>query len=344
MNAKVMVEVDWLRKISRRILEMRGVDKDCSDVVTDMLIEADLWGRNSHGTMRLVKWAPGIEEGTIAKRNEMRLIRRSGSIEWFEGNMTLGPVSAMTAIESCLIRAKESGVAICCVSGASHIGMLGYYAQKAALKGQIGIIMCNTEPAMAPYGGLDKVIGTNPIAVGIPSGGNLPIVLDMATTVHARGRVVEALEEGEELPAGWAEDALGKPTIDPAKALEGSLLPAGGIKGYALAIIVDILSGSLSGSSVGTDVLGSHDMSKASSRGDFYMTIDPDHTVGRSAFESSVMDLAGQIRSSRSKEGMSIMLPGDPEMDERQRRLEKGIPMVQSIVQKLETLASMQSK
>ncbi len=195
-----------------------------------MLVEADLWGRNSHGTMRLAKWAPGIEEGTIAKRNEMKLIRRSGSIEWFEGNMTLGPVSAMTAIELCLKRAKESGVAICCVSGASHIGMLGYYAQKAALKGQIGIIMCNTEPAMAPYGGLDKVIGTNPIAVGIPSGVNPPIVLDMATTVHARGRVVEALEEGEELPAGWAEDAFGEPTIDPAKALEGSLLPDRGRK------------------------------------------------------------------------------------------------------------------
>lgn len=340
MEGYVRIAADELKRVAKAVFTVRAVEDDCAEISSEVLVEADLRGHSSHGVLRLLKWAPGIEEGAIARDNRMEVAGGWGSVMLFAGNRTLGPVSAVSAMEACLQRAKHTGIAAACVTGASHIGMLGYYVEKAASFGSIGIAMCNTEPALAPPNCLDKMLGTNPIAIGLPSSNGEHIIVDMATSVHARGKVVEAQEAGESIPLGWAQGPDGEPTADPGEALKGALLPFGGIKGYALCLAIDLICGGMSGSAVGSKVAGSNNMKNPSTRGDFYMVIDPDSTVGSQAFTDRADTLIAEMRASRTRDGKTLLLPGEPERITRSERLEEGIPILQATLDKLLYLAT----
>ncbi len=340
MEGYVRIKAAELKEIAGSVLAVRGVAEDCAETSADVLVEADLRGHSSHGVLRLLKWAPGIDEGAIAKDNLMEVAGGWGSVILFKGNRTLGPVAAMSAMEACMQRAKHTGIAAACVTGASHIGMLGYYVEKVASYGAIGIAMCNTEPALAPPNCKDKILGTNPIAIGLPSSNGEHIIVDMATSVHARGKVVEAQEAGSEIPLGWAQGVDGEPTTNPGEALKGALLPFGGIKGYALCLAIDLICGGLSGSAVGSKVAGSNDMSNPSTRGDFYMVIDPGSTVGSQACAEKADTLISEMKAARTKDGSKLLIPGEPERITRGERLAEGIPILQKTLDKLRYLAS----
>lgn len=343
MEDYVRVQVGELREIARSVFAIRGVAKDCTEVSVDVLVEADLRGHSSHGVLRLLKWAPGIEEGAIAKDNLIKVAGGRGSVILFNGNRTLGPVAAMSAMEACMQRAKCTGIAAACVTGASHIGMLGYYVEKVASYGAIGIVMCNTEPALAPPNCMNKMLGTNPIAIGLPSSSGEHIIVDMATSVHARGKVIEAQEAGLEIPLGWAQGADGELTTDPREALKGALLPFGGIKGYALCLAIDLICGGMSGSAVGSSVVGSNEMRTPSTRGDFFMVIDPDSTVGSQAFTEKADTLIAEMKAARTKDGERLLLPGEPERMTRSENMARGVPILQKTLDKLRFLASEKS-
>lgn len=343
MEGHEKIGASELKRLAKAVFTARAVDDSCAEISSEVLVEADLRGHSSHGVLRLLKWAPGIEEGAIARDNRMKEAGGWGSVMLFDGNRTLGPVSAVSAMEACLQKAKHTGIAAACVTGASHIGMLGYYVEKAASFGAIGVAMCNTEPALAPPNCLDKILGTNPIAIGLPSSTGEHIIVDMATSVHARGKVVEAQEAGEEIPLGWAQGADGEPTTDPSEALKGALLPFGGIKGYALCLAIDLICGGLSGSAVGSKVAGSNNMSNPSTRGDFYMVINPDSTVGNQAFTERADTLIAEMRSARTRDGKALMLPGEPERIMRNKRMAEGIPMLKATLEKLRYLATEES-
>lgn len=343
MEGYVRVQADELRNIARSVFKVRGVEDRCAGIASEVLVEADLRGHSSHGVLRLLKWAPGIEEGAIAKEDKMAPAGGLGAIMLFKGNRTLGPVAAVTAMEACMRKAKETGVAIACVTGASHIGMLGYYVEKVAAEGLIGIAMCNTELALAPPNCLDKMLGTNPVAIGLPGSSGESIVVDMATSVHARGKVVEALEAGKKIPLGWAQDIEGEPTTDPAEALKGALMPFGGIKGYALCLAIDLICGGLSGSAVGSSVAGSNNMKNPSTRGDFYMVIDPNSTVGKQAFMQKTDILISEMKAARTKDGKPLLLPGEPERMLKDERMKQGIPILEKTLVILRFLSTEES-
>ena len=200
-------------------------------------------------------------------------------------------------------------------------------------------MVCNAPPAMAPWGGQKALIGTNPLCIGIPAGKYLPLIVDMATSIVARGKIRLAIEKQEKIPEGWALDDKGHPTTDPEKALSGSVLPLGGVKGYCLSLVVEILSGILSGGSYLDKVKSTTDMSGPMEVGFFIETIDISSFMPADQFKTRVDNLIEIVKCSPKAPGVSeILLPGEIEFAEEKRRLEEGIPIKEKIWQNLTNL------
>jgi L-2-hydroxycarboxylate dehydrogenase (NAD+) len=218
--------------------------------------------------------------------------------------------------------------------------MLGYYTEYLAKQGIIGICMTNTESGVAPFGTVDKILGTNPLSIGVPTRDH-PMILDMSTSVVARGKIVVALESGGKIPRGWALDKEGNPTTDPKEALEGVMLPLGGMKGSGLGIMVDILTGALAGQAVGKDVRGTFDMQHAGTKGDMFMAIQPSFFTETEKFLDTVDNLKSQIQHATKSKGVDqVLLPGEYEYLMRKKRKREGIPIPQELFLRLKQLAT----
>ena len=301
-----------LRKLCRDILAVQGVNADDASLVGDVLIEADLRGHGSHGVVRVPQWVKGLKAGAINARCAPKVMRETPATALIDGDLGLGPVVAMAALECAAGKAREAGIGMVSVRRASHIGMLQYYTRHLAAQGLIGMAMTNTESGVAPFGGIDPVLGTNPVSCAVPAPG-APIVLDMSTSVVARGKIVLARQRGEAIPEGWAIDTEGNPTTDPEAALAGALLPAGGAKGSGLAIIIDALTGALAGAEVARSVKGTLVMDQEGSKGDFFLAIDPGAVGERDAFLALTGKLGDDVRASRQAPGAdTVGLPGEP--------------------------------
>jgi LDH2 family malate/lactate/ureidoglycolate dehydrogenase len=221
---------------------------------------------------------------------------------------------------------RKAGVGILTVRNAAHIGMVGYYAERRALEGLVCIAFTTTEPLVHPFGGAEALVGTNPIAIGIPANPR-PFVLDMATSVSAMGKIIAMKHRGERIPEGWAVDKDGRPTTDPEEAIHGSLSPAGGPKGYGLGIAIAMLGGLLPGTEIGRKVLGTLDTEYRCTVGDLFIVLDLKAFPGAETLAEGVKGYLDDLRSSRPAVGFKqVMVPGDPEFRLREERLEKGIP------------------
>lgn len=327
----ILVQRAKLLSIAEGIFIAKKVPIDDARVVADVLVEANMRGHDSHGVIRIPKWVLGLAAGAINPIADLKTIKETRAAAMLEASGGLGPAIGMKASDMVIRKAKEVGIGIVAVRKASHLGMLGYYTEYMAKTGVIGICMTNTEAGVAPFGTCEKVLGTNPLSIGVPSR-ELPIVLDMSTSTVARGKIVVAMERGEPIPVGWALDAHGEPTCDPVRALEGVLLPAGGIKGSGLAIMVDLLTGALAGASVGKDVKGTFDMKNEGTKGDMFMAIDPSAFAGMEEFLDNVDNLGKQIKGARKAKGAEqILLPGEYEYSTRERRSTEGIPLSESL-------------
>ena len=322
------VYAEELKKISVEILTLAGVSEKDSTIVADHLVEANLRGRDSHGVfIRLPRIIKGIEKGTIKPRCKVKVINETPAIALLDGGNGIGQVVSMKAIRLAIKKAKKLGIGVVGVRRSSHIGFLGYYTEYAANENMIGIVLTNTEPAMAPTGGAEPVLGTNPISIGIPTR-DLPIVIDMATSIVSRGKILKCLQRGEKIKKGWAVDKEGEITEDPKAALEGALLPIAGPKGYCLAFGFDVLTGALVGASVGKDVKGTLRTEEVSTKGDLFIAINPSLFCGFENFLERVEQLKKQVKSCKKARGVSvILLPGEPEMLIREKRIAEGIPV-----------------
>ncbi|MFQ6121510.1 MAG: Ldh family oxidoreductase [Dehalococcoidales bacterium] len=333
-----VVTATELKEKAVRILTAAGVTENDATLVADHLVEANLRGRDSHGIMRLLGIMKGIEKNTINPRTEVSVIRETPAMALLDAKHSIGQIVAMKAMALAIEKAHNVGVGIVSLRNASHIGFLGYYTEQAAKRGTIGIAFTNTEPAMSPPGGAEPILGTNPICIGIPAKGE-PIIVDLATSVVARGKILEFSRKGQKIPKGWAIDKDGADTEDPAAALEGSLLPIAGPKGYCLAFAIDVLTGALAGASVGADVKGTVHTEDICTKGDLFIAIDPQMFAGSEEFLKRVERLAEQIRSSKKAPGVSqIYLPGDPELMTRSKRTREGISLDDKLWQQLSAL------
>lgn len=328
---EIKIEHKTLRSLSKKIFMERGVCRDDAVIVVDVLVEANLRGHDSHGVIRIPKWIAGLDVGAINAMAKVVTVRETQASALLDGDRGLGPVVGIKASNLSIDRAKKLGVGLIVIRKASHIGMLGYYTEYMAKHGVIGICMTNSESGMAPFGTIEKILGTNPLSIGVPSR-NRPLILDMSTSVAARGKIVVAREKAEKIPEGWALNKSGYPTTDPEEALDGVLLPFGGVKGSGLAIMVDILTGALSGESVGKNVRGTYDMEQEGTKGDLFMAINPSMFTDLERFLESVDNLKNQVKHAKKAPGTEqILLPGELEYLTREKRSKEGIPLSEKL-------------
>jgi L-2-hydroxycarboxylate dehydrogenase (NAD+) len=237
--------------------------------------------------------------------------------------------------ESSLERAKpalgQKGIVAVAIRNSSHIGMIGYYCEKRAREGFICVAMTESEALVHPHGGTKALVGTNPIAIGIPSE-HAPFVFDMATSTSAIGKIYASKHRGEPIPLGWAIDAAGSPTMNPEDALKGSLTPAAGPKGYGLGISIGILAGLLPGGEIGRLVLGTLDTESRCTKGDFFLLLNPGAFAGGPTLASRVASYLDELRHSPPQTGsQSVIVPGDRARQLREERLRSGIPLPKEV-------------
>jgi len=334
----ITLQPEELLDLAQAIFVAKGVPEPEANLVADSLVEANLRGHDSHGVIRIPKWATGLEAGAINPVARIETVRQTDASALLDANQALGPVAGIKASEMAIAKAVSVGIGIIVIRKASHIGMLGYYTEYMAKQGIIGLCMTNTESGVAPFGSAEKILGTNPLSISVPARDH-PMILDMSTSVVARGKIVVALESGEKIPLGWALNKDGDPTTDPREALEGVLLPLGGMKGSGLAIMVDVLTGALAGQAVGKDVRGTFDMQHAGTKGDMFVAIDPSAFIDPEEFLNTVESLKNQIKSAKKAKGINeILLPGEYEYLMRQKRYKEGIPINKELLNTLKGL------
>jgi L-2-hydroxycarboxylate dehydrogenase (NAD+) len=317
-----------------------GANEEEAFIQADVWTEADLRGIHSHGVQRLPVMATRIQKGLMKVNVKPERTWTADAVLNVDGKDGFGTAICETSLKELTPAARKHGVAALTVRNAAHIGMVGYYAEKRALEGLVCIAFTTTEALVHPFGGAEALVGTNPIAIGIP-GDPRPFLLDMATSVSAMGRIIALKHRGEKVPEGWAVDKNGSPTTDPDAALAGSLSPAGGPKGYGLGISIEMLAGLLPGMPTGREVLGTLDTEYPCTVGDLFIVMDPKAFPGGETLAAGVRKYLEELRASKPGTGFKqVMVPGDPEHRLREERLVNGIPHPEEVWHAAEQLRS----
>lgn len=319
---------ETLQRISSRIFQALGASQAEGDRVGELLVEANLVGHDSHGVIRIPQYVNLLKEGLVTPEAPFQLEQETPSTAIVNGNWGFGQVIATRAVDVAVEKARQVAVSVVTVYNANHIGRLGSYTLEAARAGYICLLTANAHGgarSVAPFGGTARRMATNPICIAAPSGGD-PLVLDITTSVVAEGKVRVKRNRGEQTPPGWIIDAEGNPTTDPNKFYgppAGALLPFGGSvahKGYGLSIIVDILSGALSGAGC------SRPDATRIGNGVFIMVINPTAFTTMDLFRRQVDDFVAYLRSSPTAPGFKeILMPGEVEIREEKKRRAEGV-------------------
>lgn len=338
--SQVTVSPKELLDFCRAALVRVGVSEEDAFIVADALVLANLRGVDSHGVVRLYSYIDRISRGLIDPRAKPQLIHDLGAVGVVDGNNGLGYVAAVYAADLAVEKARKYGVGIVGVRNSNHFGMAAYYGMRIAKNKMIGVVMSNAPPAIAPWGGKVARLGTNPICFTFPYKEDKSIVLDMALTVVARGKIRLAALKREKIPEGWAFDEDGKPTTDPEAALRGTLAPIGGPKGYGLAVAVDILSGVLTGSAYSIYVKALNDFSGPSRTGFFLQAINIEAFGSYKDYLENLENFVKIIKETPRSSGVAeIYLPGEIETALTNRRLKDGIPLDQETLDQLRKTA-----
>ncbi len=267
------VDPSRLLKVAQAVYQSAGMPEQDAWLAADTLIQADLWGHQSHGLLRLGWYYARLQSGAMKAVTHTSLVVDAGAISVMDGHDGVGQVITRRAVDEAVSRAKKHGVGVVSVRNSNHFGTCMYYTRIGAEQGCVMMLMSNAGPNMAPWGGLKKKIGTNPWSIAVPGGVHGPVVMDMANSGVARGKIYLANKRRESIPDYWAVDAQGHPTTDPKAALEGFILPMAGHKGYVMGTMVDILSGVLSGSQFLDGVHGPYDPVNRSGAGHFMVAL-----------------------------------------------------------------------
>lgn len=307
---------------------LRGLGAS-SDEAADQaraLVEGDLRGRPSHGVQRLPVIVERIRRGLIRPCAKHQTVWRAEAMLAVDGGGGFGPHVTSRASKMIGERAALTGVAAAAIRNASHLGMLSLYVERLAAGGLLALAFTTSEALVHPWGGRVALVGTNPIALAVPTDGE-PFVMDMATGAISKGEVIARSLRGQELPPGSAVDAQGLPTVDPAAADKGAISPFGGAKGFALGLSIELLVAALTETALGQEVRGTLDVTDPVTKGDVLMVFDP-VAAGIAPFGERLGDYLRALRASPPAPGSSgVVIPGDRAREERRRRLEDGIPL-----------------
>jgi LDH2 family malate/lactate/ureidoglycolate dehydrogenase len=319
---------DTLRQRVAALYRAAGMPDEHAALVADTLVCADLWGHASHGVMRAPWYLDRVRNGVMKPVTEVVRVVDRGAIAVVDGREGVGQVIARDAMLDAVARAKRHGVGVVSVRNSNHHGALGYFTRLAAQAGCIGMLAANGGPAMAPWGGKRMAVGTNPWSIAAPAGRHAPMILDIANTVVARGKIFVARQKGMPIPEQWALDAEGRRTTDPVAALAGVILPMAGHKGYAIAMLMDVLSGVLSGSGFLTQVNSPFKTDQPSRCGHFLLALDIEAFGPRQAFEARMERMIAEVKAvPLAPEFDEILYPGELEARNEARRAREGIEL-----------------
>jgi LDH2 family malate/lactate/ureidoglycolate dehydrogenase len=283
-------------------------------LLADSLVQADLWGHQSHGVLRLGWYLARIRSGAMRAVTTPEFVLDSGAVAVIDGHDGVGQVLATRAAAEAIRLAKAYGIGAVGVRNSNHFGTAMYYTLMAPRKGCVALLTTNASPAMAPWGGREKLIGNNPWSIAAPAGRHAPMVMDIANTGVARGKIYLAKEKGLPIPPGWAIDAAGAPTTDAAAAIEGVILPMAQHKGYAIAVVMDMLSGVLTGSAFGSGVHGPYQFEHRSGAGQLMIVLDIEKFQPLAEFGTRMERLIAELKSVPLAQGAEeIFYPGEIE-------------------------------
>lgn len=312
MSQQIILQAATLERFLEGLFRAAGVATDAAAQTAQGLVRADLEGTGSHGTLQAPNYLKRILAGTIARDSTVRQVHASGAVAVHDAGLVLGQGAAVQVMDEACATAARYGIAAVAVRAATHFGVAGHYAGRAADKGCIGIVMCNTRPMMPAPGGAAPVVGNNPLSIAVPVADQAPIVFDMAMSAAAMGRIRQADTRSEPIPNGWAVDAAGHDTTDAAAAIAGMLLPAAGPKGFGLALMIDFLC-ALAGGVNGAGVRSMYgDPAAAAECSWLFLAIDPAHFQLSEPYAARVRTLADAVRAAPARPGTDgIRLPGD---------------------------------
>lgn len=305
---------DVLAGFAKAAYRAFGLPEVDADLLADSLVQADLWGHQSHGVMRTFWYGARFRSGATRPETTTSFVVDAGAVAVLDGRDGVGQVIAAQAMRAAIERAKSHGIGAVSVRNSGHFGTAMYFTRLAAEAGCIGFLSTNASPAMAPWGGRAKLIGNNPWSIAAPAGHRPPMMLDIANTAVARGKLYLARQRREPIPETWAIDAEGRPTTDAALGIAGTILPMAGHKGYGIAAMMDVLSGVLSGSGFADMVVGPYEPEGRSGVGHLAMALDIAAFRPVADFEADMERLIARIKAApRNAEVPEVFYPGEPE-------------------------------
>jgi L-2-hydroxycarboxylate dehydrogenase (NAD+) len=323
----MLISADEAVSVAVRALVNVGVPEPAAQIQAELLVDSEQRGLPSHGVLRLPRLVERIRNGVADPAAIGKHSWHGDALLLVDGADGLGPVVAHEALRAICERAKRTGIACAAIASSNHLGALAWYVRDVAAAGQICIALTTSEAIMHPYGGRHAMVGSNPIAIGVPAQPR-PLVLDMATSRVSMGKVIDYANRGDELEPGWAHDASGEPTTNPHEARNGSIAPMGGAKGYGLGLAFEVLVASLTGSALGTSVVGTLDSIHPANKGDVFIVVDVPHA---SVVEQVSAYLNGVRASPAADAADPIVVPGDRSEERKQHAAARGFDIADGL-------------
>ena len=334
--ANLIIPEARARAWAEEILGKVGVTGRYAGYVSDCLVHSNLRGVDTHGLVRLSAYADRMKKTATA---DVQILKDEETTCLIDAGNQLGPIGGTIGMEKAIEKAKAHGTGMAVVRNSNHYGTAAYYALKAADAGMLGISMTSASPRIAPWGSVEAVLGNNPWSIALP-GDEFPVVLDMANTVVANGKIRTCFREGTRLPEGWAMDKDGNPTTDPAAAMNGLLMPVGGYKGVGITVMVELLCSVLSGGAFCREVKRMEDTDHPGNVSHFFMAVDIQRLIPLEEERVRVAEYIRQFKSVKLKDGVQeVYLPGELEWRAQQQRSQTGIPLSEKSVGELNALA-----
>ncbi|MDE3058229.1 MAG: Ldh family oxidoreductase [Bacteroidota bacterium] len=340
-NEQIYFKPEKLKAFAVSVSMKYGLSKGDAEIFIDNLIDANLAGVDTHGLTRLSIYLKRIKLGLINPHPVMTFEQKFPIAAVLNADNGLGQIAGEKAVRKAIELAGTYGLGAVAVRSSQHFGALGYYCNIAAQNEVICLAFTNAEPALPPWGSYEAYFGTNPLAMGVPMKGEIPVIIDLSTSIVARGKIISAAKRKIPIPEGWALDPEGNPTTDAEKALAGAVLTMAGPKGYALAMMVDVLSGVLSGSGFGKHVHSMYkDLKNGADVGHFFLCIAIEAFMPKKNFYERMKTMRDEIKNSAKREGVDeIYIPGERKKKIKSERLNTGIPLSSDVLDELKALA-----
>jgi LDH2 family malate/lactate/ureidoglycolate dehydrogenase len=327
-----------LQRIAEQLAVHAGVTNEDAKIFAQVLIDADVHGTSTHGLSRLGIYLERINRGLIDPKAALTIEHSHGSVLAIDAGNGLGQVQAMKTLSLLKPLARNNGVAAATIRNSQHFGAVSYYCNRAAEDGMILLAMTNCEPAMSPTGGYEPFFGTNPIAASFPRKSGPTVKVDLATSIVARGNIIAANRKKEQIPEGWALGPSGEPTTDAAEALKGTVLTMAGHKGYALALMVEVFSGVLSGAAIGSDVGSMYkDLDRKQDVGHFFCLFNIGSFMDTDKFDERMETMVNRLKANKLRaDAEEILIPGERSQRAATRNEQHGLSLGDETVAELE--------